>query len=359
MNKIIILNNWLISGGAEKQGLILAKTLNLHFKVYLCIYYSHKIEDKFLIEVKANNIELVLLRGSHLNKILSFYRFCKKEKVSIIISYLFVGNLINSIVGTKLKINHRIGGIRSSKQTAFKNFIQRFLHNHLLTLTISNSYQAKAECTEYGYNHKKMIVIHNCFEFNDETYKKSDKTITKIITVARFVNEKDYLTSIKAVRYAISNSKKNDIHYTILGYGELESQIRSWIEQYELNKNVTIVINPQNVDEFLAQSDVYLSTSLFEGLSNSIMEGMSFSLPILATNVGDNCQLVKHNFNGYLTETGDFELLGKYILELSKNAEKRFDFGKNSYIHLKENFSSEKFKHNYLNLINKLLQIAE
>lgn len=355
MNKIVIVNNWLISGGAEKQGLILAKTLNKHFKVYFCIYYSHKIEEKFINEIKANNIELILLKGNHFNKLLSFYRLCKHEKISMIISYLFVGNLINSIVGSILKIENRVGGIRSSRHSAIKNFVQRFLHNNLLTISISNNYNGKEECARFGYDKNKINVIHNGFELNHEMYKKKDNTQINIITVARFVHQKDFLTSIKAIHYAFSNSENKNIHYTILGYGELENEIRFWINKYKLDNNVTIVINPKNVNEYLAQSDVYLSTSLVEGLSNSIMEGMSFALPIVATNVGDNRYLVIEGFNGYLTKIGDFKQLGNHILELSKSSEKRSELGKNSFSHLNMNFSIEKFEFNYLSIINKLL----
>jgi len=355
MNKIVIINNWLISGGAEKQGLILAKTLNAHFKVYFCIYYTHELEDKFLNEIKANNIELILLNGNHLNKLYQFYRLCKKEKVSAIISYLFIGNLINSIIGSILKVKIRIGGIRSSSHSTIKNLVQKYLHNNNLTLSISNSYQGMNNCVRNGYDSKKMIVIHNCFEFEDEIYETRKNLPIQIVTVARFVDQKDYLTSLKAIKYAVSLSNIK-IHYFILGYGKNENKIRGWIEELDLNDVVTLVINPQNVNEYIAKSHIYLSTSLVEGLSNSIMEGMSFSLPIIATNVGDNNELVKNGFNGYLTETGNYELIGKYIVELANDEENRNIFGKNSYFHLRENFSSKKFEQNYLKLINKLLE---
>ncbi|SHJ12656.1 Glycosyltransferase involved in cell wall bisynthesis [Tangfeifania diversioriginum] len=355
MKKIVILNNWLISGGAEKQGLMLAKFLNKYFKVYYCVYYSHKIEEKFMNEIMEHNIELILLKGSHLRKIVSFFNFCKQKKISVIISYLFIGNLINAVVGSVLKVKHRIGGIRNSKHSVIKNFIQRFLHNHFLTMSISNSFSGKEECINYGFDANKMMVIHNCFEFNNRAAIKKDEMFIRVITVARFVRQKDYMTSIKAIHYAITNSKNKNIHYTIIGYGEFETKIRNWINELSLTNNVSLVLNPKNVYQYLAESDVYLSTSLFEGLSNSIMEAMSFSLPIVATNVGDNEFLVKNGFNGYLTKPGDFENLGMHVLELSENEKLRTELGNNSYTHLKENFSVARFEHNYLTLINQLV----
>jgi glycosyltransferase involved in cell wall biosynthesis len=355
MNKIVIINNWLISGGAEKQGLILAKTLSKEYKIYFCIYYPEKIEDKFLKEINENNIELILLKGNHFNKFYTFYDVCKKNGISMIISYLFAGNFMNGLVGSFLKVPYRIGGIRNSKHSSIKNLTQRFLHNHLLTLSISNSYMGIDECIKFGFDQKKMKVVHNSFEFYNEIYQKKENSYVKVITVARFVEQKDYLTSLKAIQYALSKSGNIKIHYTIIGYGKLENKIREWINEYRLTDDVTLILNPENVNEYLSQSDIYLSTSLFEGLSNSIMEGMSFSLPIVATNVGDNNQLVKEGFNGYLTETGNYKKLGDHILELSENAKKRIELGNNSYSHLRENFSHEKFRSSYLKIIKPLL----
>lgn len=354
MHKIVIINNWLISGGAEKQGLILAKTLNQHYKVYFCIYYSHKIEEKFINEVTKNNIELILLKGNHLSKFSQFYNLCRKEQINIIISYLFAGNILNSIIGSILKVKHRIGGIRNSKDTIFKQNIQRLLHNNLLTHSISNSYKGKEECIKLGYKSEKFTVIHNSFELKSMKYLHTNSKVINIITVARFVEQKDYLTSIKAVQYAIVNSAVKNINYIIIGYGHLEPQIRKWIKEYNIQDYTTVLINPKDVENYLINSHIYLSTSLFEGLSNSIMEGMSCSLPIVATNAGDNSSLVLPGFNGYLTEKYESEKIGKYILELAGDPEKRKLMGENSLQYLKENFSHEIFEKKYLTFLNNL-----
>lgn len=354
MQKIVIINNWLISGGAEKQGLILAKTLNQHYKVYFCIYYSHKIEEKFINEITKNNIKLILLKGNHFSKFSQFYNFCRKEQINIIISYLFAGNILNSIIGSLLKVKHRIGGIRNSKDAFLKQIVQRFLHNRLLSHSISNSYKGKEECIKLGYKAEKFTVVHNCFEFKSMKYTPINSKTINIITIARFVEQKDYLTSIKAVHYAIDNSKVNNLHYIIIGYGHLESQIREWIMQYNIQDYTTVLINPKDIEKYLINSHIYLSTSLFEGLSNSIMEGMSCSLPIIATDAGDNSSLVLPGVNGYLTENFESEKIGKYILELADDPVKRKLMGENSLKHLKANFSIEIYERKYLEFINNL-----
>ena len=73
------------------------------------------------------------------------------------------------------------------------------------------------------------------------------------------------------------------------------------ISLLDLEKEVTILINPPNIHDILKSCDIYLSTSLFEGLSNSIMEAMSTGLPVIATDVGDNRYLLRMDTTGILS----------------------------------------------------------
>jgi glycosyltransferase involved in cell wall biosynthesis len=68
-------------------------------------------------------------------------------------------------------------------------------------------------------------------------------------------------------------------------------------ENLNIMNRIKIFINPANIPDILNECDIYLSTSLFEGLSNSIMEAMVAGLPVIATDVGDNKYLVKDGFN--------------------------------------------------------------
>ena len=104
-------------------------------------------------------------------------------------------------------------------------------------------------------------------------------------------------------------------------------------------------------DEYLEKSHIYLSTSLYEGTSNSIMEAMNYSLPIVATDVGDNYKLVHHNQSGFLSNIGSHAKIAEYLYVLIKNKNLRNKFGQKGFEILVENHSSEKFLKQYLNLI--------
>lgn len=142
----------------------------------------------------------------------------------------------------------------------------------------------------------------------------------------------------------------------MLDTASLEDYIRSLIAKYGIEDHTTIYINSDNIPSLLDNADIYLSTSLFEGLSNSILEAMNADLPVVATNVGDNSYMVKHGHNGYLASIGDFRNLGDYILSLANDADKRLNMGRRSKELLEAHFTGRKFTDNYLVYISSFLK---
>ncbi|HRS54399.1 MAG TPA: glycosyltransferase, partial [Bacteroidales bacterium] len=117
---------------------------------------------------------------------------------------------------------------------------------------------------------------------------------------------------------------------------------------------VSLIINPNNLNNYYQKADIYFSTSLYEGLSNSIIEAMEFSLPIVATNVGDNEYLIIEGQSGFLLPIKDAEGMSSKLKLLVDNPKQRVEFGHNAYRHLKNNFLEEIFKQKYINFINNL-----
>ena len=101
------------------------------------------------------------------------------------------------------------------------------------------------------------------------------------------------------------------------------------------------------------KSDIYLSTSLFEGTSNSIMEGLNANLPIVATNVGDNNHLVYNEVNGYLVGVKDVDALTDKFQILLMDNSLRQKMGKESKKILEHNYSINIFRSKYRDLTNK------
>lgn len=350
---LFLLTNTLKAGGAEKQAILLYNELKKCYSTKLIIYYGVQV-DKRMIELLDDNSEnVIFLRGSHFKKILYIYRIFKENKSSISISYLATTNFINGIIGTLAGVKIRIGGIRSSSYTSYKFYLQRYLHNHWLTFSVFNNSLAYRVLSEKGFNSQKGKVIHNAIIVPQYKYKTGSENEIKILSVGRFVEAKDYFTALKAIQQLVQAGK--NVKYLIVGQGHLEEDIRLFIKKNNLNSFVDIIINPPRIEKYYLESDIYLSTSIFEGMSNSIMEALSFGIPVVATNVGDNNFLIKNNETGFLVEPKKIDEIIDRLNLLIDNVDLRNTMSIKGYNFIKSNYSIDTFKDKYIALFYELL----
>jgi glycosyltransferase involved in cell wall biosynthesis len=357
MQKIVIFTHAISRGGAEKQGMLLAKALKNDYNCLIVTWYGELNEERQIKYIKENNLQVIPLTGSFLVKILSFCKILKKYHVEVIFSYLTINNVISAVCGKMMGVTHIIGGMRSSRMSEEKLKINRLLHNYVFSYTVINSQSGYDYFSGRGFKEDKFKIIHNCIEL--DFVEKKPKSLNNndkfnVLTISRFQSEKDLFTAIKGVAIFIQNNKDAAIHYHLIGIGEQEAYLRKFVSNLNLNEYISIIVNPDNLELFLHEADVYLSTSLYEGLSNSIMEAMSYSLPVIATKVGDNKILVENELNGYLVDTQSPEKISEYLLILHGNPLLRHEFGRRSYEKI-SNFSMDSFRVKYTNLISKLI----
>lgn len=349
MRHIAIFVKNLSSGGAEKQSVLLAKALSENYYVHYIILNGSKIHQKYLEMLNEDNrIDVAYFIGNHILRFKQFLNYLKEKKIEAIFSYLTAANAYACAASMfhKMKV---YTGIRNAMLPKHKLLVDRILTNIFATKTIANCYSGKAYFSANGFKKQKIEVIPNCIEYIKPYQNKEISQCLHIITVGRFVKQKDYETAIKTL--AEVKKRGGNIHFDIVGYGKLESEIRKWVEQYQIDDITTIYINPDNIAELLDKADLYLSTSLFEGTSNSIMEGMNANLPIICTNVGDNTYLVKDKQNGYLTEIGNVDQLASSIYTLLNNNELRKRMGILSKQYLNAHYSVCGFRQAYINIL--------
>lgn len=349
INIAIFVKN-LTSGGAEKQSVLLAKALAGDYAVHYIIFNGEKVHQKYMNMLKEDSrIHIQSFIGGHFKRYNALVDYLQQYQIKAIFSYLTAANTYACFAGKKIGAKV-FTGLRNAELPVLKCWADRFLTNHWACLTIANCFSGKTNFVSKGFNEQKVIVIPNCFEHIRSYVKKEIKKTVHIITVGRFVPQKDYETAI----HAIAELKKSspNIIFDIVGYGELENQIRGWIQDYGVEDCTNIYINPSNISQLLDDADIYLSTSLFEGTSNSIMEGMNADLPIVATHVGDNGYLIHDGKNGYLCNIQDWKVIKEKLAVLVQDSYLRDTMGKYSKKILYEGYSMDKFRMSYLRLLS-------
>lgn len=345
----------LAAGGAEKQCILLASLLKPYYTILLIIIDAQPRHHQHLRLINQHNLDTVYLEGSYLNKVLQLRRIVRQRKINLVFSYLPKDILMTSLAIGGMNLYH-IGGIRNARMSRTKRNILKYIHNLRLKGSISNCHSGKEFFSTKGFDANKITVIPNGIKVDrGPTEHVSTKKII-ISSLGRLVDQKDYPTALRSIAYLKPKLHGTglEIHYNIVGDGTEKSSLLKLVQQSGLTKEVSLITDIKDIPKLLQNTDIYLSTSVFEGVSNAMMEAMSLSLPIVATDAGDNKYLVKDKINGYVTRQKDEIGIGNALYDLIVSPERRLSMGIASYQLIREHFNLDLFLNHYMRYIASL-----
>lgn len=350
MNKIALFIRSLSKGGAEKQSILLSEFLSEYYPVYLIVYTKKNIS----LEIEKPNYEVIFLEGNIIKKTIRLISVLKSNKITHLFNFLPLNNIMGITGGKIAGVKYLYGGIRGVKyKSKMKMLLMRLMCNRISTGFISNSYAAADSYTKYGFRTDKVSVIHNAIEKSEKqkAVSKNEKCI--ILSVGRFVSEKDYHTTIKAIKYLTEHfdfEATDSFLFKIIGYGSLEQEIRQIISKNDLGSVIDLKTDGKIGDSY-QEADIFLNTSEFEGMPNVVMEAMNCSLPVIATDAGDTGYLIKNGINGFLHNAKDYRALAHSLYKLIINPAQRITMGEESLKIIENSFRPEKAFNAYIDLI--------
>jgi glycosyltransferase involved in cell wall biosynthesis len=354
MKRVAIMIRSLANGGAEKQALLLAATLARTYRVQLLVVSREPCLARHLEFIERHGLQHVFLPDNPLLKPFALKRHLRREAVDVLFTFLPGDTLLGALAGRWAGVPRIIGGLRNTRIARHKALVLRFLHNHLLDATISNSREAARVFESRGFAPSKLLVVPNGIELREAPPPRPPGPALRILTVARFVAKKDHRTALRSVAHAVRELADSvELTYTIVGYGPMETAIRGWIVEEGLQGRVKLALDPPELAPFYQEADVYLGASLHEGLSNSILEAMNHALPVVATTAGDTGWLVREGEGGHLAEPGDWKTLGAGLVRLSRDGQARAAMGASSHRRVSERFSLERLGDAYRGIIEQ------
>ncbi|HXG03929.1 MAG TPA: glycosyltransferase, partial [Candidatus Binatia bacterium] len=132
-------------------------------------------------------------------------------------------------------------------------------------------------------------------------------------TVGRLDPVKDHVRLVTAFRSVVA--RRPDALLVICGDGPLRDELRRAVETAGLEASVRLLGERDDVPRVLAALDVFTLPSIAEGISNTILEAMATGLPVVATRVGGNPELVEDGVTGRLVEPRRPEALAQALLD--------------------------------------------
>lgn len=159
----------------------------------------------------------------------------------------------------------------------------------------------------------------------------------KLVMVARFSPQKDHSVLLKA----LAEVKERPWTMELIGDGPLLPQVQALAAELGLGERVRFLGRRLDVDVLLAQAQIFVLTSNWEGLPLSILEAMRAGLPVIASNVGGVPEAVEEGVNGFLVPRGDVLTLSERLAGLMENPDLRGAMGQASRLRYEQYFSVE------------------
>ena len=352
MIKVCYIIGQLVRGGAERQLYELLKGINRE-KFYPIVitlsqggYWGEEIR-KLNIQV----IEIHRRKNRELLRLFKLIKLLKLIKPEIVHTFLFSANSYGRLASILTRVPVVFASERSLPDVGKGKTRSQIYIDKILSLfsdgIICNSFTAaEILVKKYSFIEKKVFAIHN--GINDmlltglSDHKAPKKIARKVVgTVGRLHPVKDHKLFLDAAKIIIDSAAIDDIKFLIVGEGPLKQELEMYAEDIGITNNIILTGERKDIPELLKGMDVFVMTSLFEGLSNSIMEAMVAGLPVVATDVGGNSELVKQGETGFLCPP-DSRALAEKVLIILKNNEMAYSMGQNARKIIVNEFSIDK-----------------
>jgi sugar transferase (PEP-CTERM/EpsH1 system associated) len=144
-------------------------------------------------------------------------------------------------------------------------------------------------------------------------------------TVGRLVAIKDQALLLRAVKILVDRGLSLSV--SLAGDGPEREPLRALAAALALTDRVRFLGASNNVADFLNAIDIFVLPSVSEGMSNTLLEAMSSGLPVVATSVGGNPELIEDQISGRLFQVGDVNKLVEHLSSLADDLELRRTLG--------------------------------
>jgi glycosyltransferase involved in cell wall biosynthesis len=144
--------------------------------------------------------------------------------------------------------------------------------------------------------------------------------------VGRLEPEKDHRTLLRAFRALVAH--RPETRLLIVGDGSLRGELESECRALDIERHVTFLGARSDIPQVLAAFDVFVLSSVQEGVPLSVVEAMGAGKPVIATDVGGLRLLVKPAVNGLLVPPADPVALEEAMRKLAGNAALRQEMGR-------------------------------
>ena len=222
--------------------------------------------------------------------------------------------------------------VKGNKYKYIRNFLYRFADVLVCQTNDAKEYFPR-------YIQKKSVIIMNPLKDNLPKPWTGDREKI-IVNFCRLEKQKNLKLLIDS--FEIVNKKHSDYKLYIYGEGTEKEKLQEYINNKKFENDIFIMPYKDNIHEIIKKYTMFVSTSDYEGLSNSMLESMAIGLPTICTDCpcGGAKMVIRNEENGILIPVGDKERTAKAIIDLIEDKEQQKKLSENS-IKIKQKLNVE------------------
>lgn len=309
-------------GGAEKVFINIANYFSNNYKVYIVL---HKINNE---QIHLLNKNIYVYYIGHKFKFISFIKLIiliRKLKPQAVFSTLNIPNIFNVFARYFSGIKYKVITRQASPIKFSRNSLIKLLLKYSYTksdIIIANSKYTKESIInelliketikiKTIYNPIYDPHIYSLSNDTSELYRYISKGEKYILCVGRLEKTKNFEMVLRAFQIC---GFKNHVKLIILGDGSQRANLSSLANELNIANSVVFAGNQTNPYPFYNNASLFISSSIWEGFGNVLVEALCFGLPIIATNCyGAALEILENGKFGELVDLNNYKQMAEAI----------------------------------------------
>ena len=348
---LITKSNW---GGAQKYVYDVATAFRAKGLDCIVSFGGHGELEKKLTDAGITNISLPSMTrdvslAEELAVMREIYQLIRQEKPDVLhlnsSKAAGIGAVLGRLMGVKCVIVTMHGApFREDRRFSVKALIYFFtwLTCSFAHKIITVSKQDEADIGRMFFLRGKVVTIYNGISVDGNVPSRKVKRgkETHIVSIGDLTRNKGYLYGLEAINILVK--KGIPVRYTIEGEGEDRKKIEEYIAIKKLEGVVSLLGRTLTTKDKLHEYDVFILSSVKEGLPYVLLEAGKAKLPVVTTITGGIPEIVRHEDTGLLVQPKDVEGLSNALERIIVDRKYAKVLGQRLHSHIAQNFSYTK-----------------
>jgi len=339
----------MITGGADENTLFTMEGLDKN-KYDVDLITGEEFDESISKKIKDENINIIQIKGLKwkLNflhdpiVLLKLIKLLKRKHYDIVHTHTTKAGILGRIAAYISRVPVIVHGLHGSTFQAFNSGLLNWLLFLFERLTgrftdayisvskiLSENYIKKGigkkENYYTVYSGMELGKFYHAREKIDYEEKREELAIKRkdfvIGNVARLESRKGHKFLIDAFKNIVGEQKDGGVKLLIIGEGNKRKYLENYVRKLNLRNKVIFTGYREDVEELMAIMDIFVLTSLREGLPRVLVQAAAVGIPSVAFNVDGVSEIIKNNYNGFLVKVKDKEQLEKMIVKYMNNKE--------------------------------------